>query len=390
MKMNRQERELRLVIREMVNEAGLADQAQQAVAGAQRAVAGAAGAVKKAFEDLTDKDGAYVYRVFPSGALQIIKSPKNLKVNAQNPLTVSTKNPAYKAIVGSLKSLYADSSTLAGRAFQAISGAAAGAAKAASDALAPDPNAPVTTDSGVLGKIAGVLGTMSNVLGAADGLCNPTRMPLWVWPFINFIALRKSDMVITNDAYCQALHRVCDAAWARGGRGLANPGDIATAQNNDPAWNGTGKQGIVGADVSFAGNWNREYEYDSANPYMHIAMSLTNFSWTKNGDGTYNFSDTYDFNEPGKVAAPLGNPDYMLQNARAKSRIFATTTERFMKNGMFAGIEDLMRYYEATLKYGGFKITGKTIIPAGYKPAQPAAAKKPVARKVPAAAPAPK
>jgi hypothetical protein len=195
-------------------------------------------------------------------------------------------------------------------------------------------------------------------------------------------------MVITNDAYCQALHRVCDAAWARGGKDLANPGDIATAQNGDPAYNGN-KQGIVGAGISFAGDWSQGYDYTSTNPYMHIAMSLTNFSWTKNGDGTYNFSDTYDFNEPGKVDAPLGNPNYMLQNARARSRIFTTATERFMKNGMFSGIEDLMRYYEATLKYPGFKITGKTVIPEGYKPAQPAAAKKPVAKK-PAAAPAPK
>lgn len=268
---------------------------------------------------------------------------------------------------------------------QAVAGAA-GAAKAASDALAPDPNAPVTTETGVLGKIAGVLGAMSNVLAAADGLCNPTAMPLWVWPFINFIALRKSDMVIKNDAYCQALHRVCDAASARGSRGLANPGDIATAQNGDPAYNGN-KRGIVGADISFAKDWSKGYDYTSTNPYMHIAMSLTNFSWTKNGDGTYSFSDTYDFNEPGKVDAPLGNPDYMLQNARSRSKIFSTATERFMKSGVFSGIEDLMRYYEATLNYGGFKITGKTIIPAGYKSAQSAAAKKPVAK--PAAAPAP-
>jgi len=377
--MSRQERELRLVIREMVNEADLAGQAQQAVAGA-------AGAVKKAFEDLADSDGSYMYRVFPNGALQIIKSPKNLKVSAQNPLTVSTKNPAYKAIIGSLKSLYADSATLASRAFQAISGAAAGAAKAASDALAPDPNAPATTDAGVLGKMAGALGAMSNVLGAADGLCNPTTMPLWVWPFINFIALRKSDMVITNDAYCEALHRVCDAAWARGGRGLANPGDIATAQNGDPAYNGN-KQGIVGAGISFAGDWSQGYDYTSTNPYMHIAMSLTNFSWTKNGDGTYNFFDKYDFNEPGKVDPPLGKPNFMLQNARARSRIFSTATERFMKNGMFSGIEDLMRYYEATLNYGGFQIKGKTVIPAGYKPAQPAVTKKPAARGAPATKP---
>jgi hypothetical protein len=45
---------------------------------------------------------------------------------------------------------------------------------------------------------------------------------------------------------------------------------------------------------------------------------------------------------------------------------------------LFAGIEDLMRYYHATLRYPGFKITGKTLMPPNYtaprsKTAKPAA-----------------
>jgi hypothetical protein len=384
--MNRQEQELRLVIREMISEAGVGG------AMAQQAAAGAKKTITKAFEDLVDSDGQYQYRVFPNGALQIIKSPKNPKVSSQNPLTVSTKNPAYRAIVGSLKSMYTNSQTLLSKPFEMIKAAAVGAAKAASDALAPDPNAPVTTDAGLLGKMAGVFGKMSNVLSVADGACNPTTMPLWVWPFINFVALRKTPMVITNDAYCQALQRVCDAAWARGSTKLAGPGDIATAQSADPVWGGSEKQGIVGADISFKKDWSEGYDYTSTNPYMHIAMSLTNFSFTKNGDGTYNFGDKYDFNDPHKVDPPLGDPNHMLQNARARSKIFKTSSDMFMQRGVFAGIEDLMRYYHASLNYPGFEITGKTVMPQNYKPiaarssaAKPAAKKPAPAAKKPAA-----
>jgi len=379
--MNRQERELRLVIREMLNEADLAGQVQQTVAGA-------AGAVKKAFEDLADSDGQYKYRVFPNGALQIIKSPKNLKVSAQNPLTVSTKNPAYAAIIGSLKSLYTSSTTLLSKPFEAIKAVAVNAAKAASDALAPDPNAPVTTDPGLLKTFADAFSKVSNAVVVLDRSCAPSGIPLWVYPFMCFLVLRRNPMVIKSEGYLQALHRICDAAWARGSRNLAGPGDIATAQNGDPAYNGN-KQGIVGADISFAKDWSQGYDYSSTNPYMHIAMSLTNFSFKKNTDGTYTFSDNYDFNHPKTTAPPLRDPKFMLQNAIARSQILKTATDRFANRGIFAGIEDLMRYYEATLDYGGFQITGTTMIPPGYKPAQSPKSKKP-AVKATAAAPKPK
>jgi hypothetical protein len=127
--MNRQERELRLVIREMVNEVSFGDTVAQAATGA-------IAAAKAAFEDLRDSGGQYVYRVFPNGALQIIKSPaKNSKASPQNPLTVSAKNQYYKTIIGDLKSANPGSQTLASRVFQTIASAASSAAKAAADAL---------------------------------------------------------------------------------------------------------------------------------------------------------------------------------------------------------------------------------------------------------------
>ena len=376
--MNRQERELRLVIREMINEVDAVAQAQQAVTGAVKAA-------RAAFEDLADQNAQYMYRVFPNGALQIIKSPKNPKVSVQNPLTVSTKNLAYKAIIGSLKSLYSRSQVLVSAPFKAIAAGAADAAGAAAAALSPTPGAPTTTDAGTLGVMASAMGKLTNLLSSFDGMCSPNIIPLWVYPFFCFLMLRSNPLTITNEAYRQALHRICDVAWARGSRKLANPGDIATAQAYDPAYSGN-KQGIVGADISFAKDWSQGYDYSSTNPYMHIAMSLTNFSFSRNGDGTYNFSDNYDFNEPGKVDPPLGNARYMLQNDIARKRMPATVLEMLQKRGVFAAIEDLMRYYEGSLNYKGFQINGTTMIPGGYTSPRAPAAKKPAA----AAAPKPK
>jgi hypothetical protein len=127
--MNRQEQELRLVIREMINEASLGDTVA-------RAATGAVAAAKAAFEDLKDSGGQYVYRVFPNGTLQIIKSPaKNSKASPQNPLTVTAKNQYYKTIIGDLKSANPSSQTLASRVFNTITAAASSAAKTAADAL---------------------------------------------------------------------------------------------------------------------------------------------------------------------------------------------------------------------------------------------------------------
>lgn len=135
---SRQERELRLVIREMISEAGPVAQ----VAQIQRAATGAARAATRAFEDLLDSAGSYKYRVFPNGALQIIKSAANPKVTAQNPLTVTTKNKYYQMIVGDLKSANPSSPTLASRVFGAVVAAASSTAKAAAAALSTGPSAP--------------------------------------------------------------------------------------------------------------------------------------------------------------------------------------------------------------------------------------------------------
>jgi len=135
---SRQERELRLVIREMISEAGPAGP----VAQIRRAATGAARAATRAFEDLLDSDGSYKYRVFPNGALQIIKSAANSKVSAQNPLTVTTKNKYYQMIVGDLKSANPSSPTLASKVFGAISAAASSTAKAVAAALSTGPLPP--------------------------------------------------------------------------------------------------------------------------------------------------------------------------------------------------------------------------------------------------------
>jgi hypothetical protein len=376
--MNRQERELRLVIREMINEVDAVAQAQQAVTGAVKAA-------RAAFEDLADQNAQYMYRVFPNGALQIIKSPKNPKVSAQNPLTVTTKNKYYKTIIGSLKSLYSRSQVLVSAPFKAIAAGAADAAGAAAAALSPTPGTPTTTDPGALGTMAKAMGTLTNSVSVLDRTCAPSMIPLWVYPFFCFLVLRTDPLTITNNEYRQALHRICDAAWARGSRNLANPGDIQTAQNLDPV-HSANKEGIVGANISFAKDWSQGYNYNTTNPYMHIAMSLTNFTFSKNNDGTYSFSDNYDFNEPGKVDPPLGNARYMLQNDIARKNMPRTVLEMFQKRGVFAAIEDLMRYYEGSLNYKGFQINGTTMIPEGYTSPRAPAAKKPAA----AAAPKPK
>jgi hypothetical protein len=58
----------------------------------------------------------------------------------------------------------------------------------------------------------------------------------------------------------------------------------------------------------------------------------------------------------------------MLQQAVARNQFLKTVSQTFQTKGIFGGIEDLMRYYEATLNYGGFQITGTTVVPQGYVP----------------------
>jgi len=237
------------------------------------------------------------------------------------------------------------------------------------------PAAAGSTSPGVLQAMMTGLSSIASMI-TIDSTCAPSLVPLWVYPFMNFLMLRKTPLIITNTTYLQSLHRICDIASLRGSPRMAGPGDIKTAQDRDPIYS-KDKQGIVGADISFANDWSTGYDYTTTNPYMHIAMSLTNFSFSGPPGGPYTINDTYDFNAPGKVDAPLGDPKYMLQQATARSRIFSSAFQAFKTKGIFGGIEDLMRYYEATLDYGGFQITGTTIVPEGYvRPKTKAKAKK--------------
>ena len=288
-------------------------------------------------------NSAYKYSYNPTtGVVKIVSSPKS-----KEPVIVDkTKKPkAYDAILAQFNKLPPAAAT---------------------------PPQPVTTagstNPGTLGSMATFLSKIASYF-TADSYCAPKVIPLWVYPFINFLVLRKTPLVLTNDVYLQSLHRICDIARARGSANLAGPGDIATAQDNDPVYS-KDKQGIVGADVSFKNDWSQGYDYKSTNPYMHIAMSLTNFSFSGPAGGPYTFTDNYDFNHPKTTEPPLKDPNYMLQEAIGRSQFLKTVLQRFQTGGVFSGIEDLMRYYEATLNYGGFQITGETVIPEGYvKPA---------------------
>lgn len=301
--------------------------------------------------------GGYEYQIFSNGKIQILKTkggkpvPTPIVLNQAQAVAVAKEQIAM------------------GNKGSVVAAIAAGT-------LVFDPAATPagSTNPSMLQAMADFLSSIASKL-TVDSLCAPNAIPLWVYPFMNFLVLRKTPLVLTNEIYLQSLHRICDIARARGSASLAGPGDIATAQDRDPAY-AADKQGIVGADVSFAKDWSKGYDYTSTNPYMHIAMSLTNFSFSGPAGGPYTITDTYDFNEPGKVDAPLGNPNFMLQQSVARSQFLKTVVQTFKAKGIFAGIEELMRYYEATLNYGGFQITGKTVVPPGYKPPAAKATKK--------------
>jgi hypothetical protein len=323
------EKQLRSAVRQMLEE--------------QAAALPDAGAIKQG-------KGGYEYQMFKNGKIQIVKRngkvyPTPVVLNQQQAVAVAKE----QIELGNKGSVAA--------------GIAAGTL-VFNPAAAPTAAAPGSTSPGVLQAMSTFLSSVASKI-TVDSSCAPNLIPLWVYPFVNFLVLRKTPLVLTNAVYLQSLHRICDIARARGSASLAGPGDIATAQDRDPTYS-KDKQGIVGADVSFAKDWSKGYDYTSANPYMHIAMSLTNFSFSGPRGGPYTVTDTYDFNEPGKVDAPLGNPNYMLQQSLGRSQILKTVFQTLKTKGIFGGIEDLMRYYEATLNYGGFQITGTTVVPPGY------------------------
>lgn len=348
------EKKLRSIVREMINEQGSFASGSGPAAG-ERILS-----VRKMGK------GGYEYEIFSNGKIQIVgKAGKKLT----EPIVLNQRQAV--AVAKEQQEMGNKGSVVARVASGDLVFGGGGTAAPASAPAAPAGS----TSPGVLQTMATFLSSIASKL-TIDSTCAPSLIPLWVYPFINFLVLRKTPLVLTNDIYLQSLHRICDIARARGSANLAGPGDIATAQDRDPAYS-LDKQGIVGADVSFAEDWSKGYDYSSKNPYMHIAMSLTNFSFSGPPGGPYTVTDTYDFNEPTKVDPPLGNPNYMLQQAVARSQFLKTVLSTFQTKGIFGGIEDLMRYYEATLNYGGFQITGKTVVPQGYTPPSAKAKSKP-------------
>ena len=332
------ESKLRKIIQELLSEAAVVPPAS------------AAGPVTRGVHK---GKGGYDYEIFSNGKIQIVskngkKLPTPIVMNQKQAMAVAQEQKDL-GNKGTLMARIADGTLV-------FNSAAVPAQPAAAPAGSTSP--------GVLKTMATFFSGIASKL-TVDSSCAPNLIPLWVYPFMSFLVLRKTPLVITNDVYLQSLHRICDIARARGSANLAGPGDIASAQDRDPAY-ANNKQGIVGADVSFAKDWSKGYDYASKNPYMHIAMSLTNFSFSGPPGGPYTFTDNYDFNHPKTTSPPLGDPNYMLQEALARSQFLNTVTKKFRTAGMFGGIEDLMRYYEATLNYGGFPITGTTIVPQGY------------------------
>jgi len=299
------------------------------------------------------KEGTYEYEFFEDGKVQIIKKAGKATVppivlNQQQAIAVAKE----QVTMGNQGGIIA---------------------KIADGSLVYDPSkkpAAAPADPGFVAGLATSMKSFASQVLSLDNLCAPNVIPLWVYPFMCFLVMRKNPLTLNNVEYREALHRICDIARLRGSKDLANPGDIATAQSLDPKWS-SNPQGIVGAGISFRGKWDQGYDYASPNPYMHIAMSLTNFSYTGPDGGPYTFNDSYDFNEPGKVTPPLGNAQYMLQAAAGRNNIMKTVMQKFNQSGTFSAVEDLMRYYEATFNYGGFLITGTTQIPQGYKRPSP-------------------
>ena len=309
----------------------------------------------------------YEFEFRNDGRVRVVKQPANDK----NLLGRTLSPEAAKKVALKLEKINANGSKGTN-----VQGVARGILVFNSAAVPAQPAAAPagSTRPGVLKAMATFFSSVASKI-TVDSSCAPNLIPLWVYPFVNFLVLRKTPLVLTSGVYLQSLHRICDIARARGSANLAGPGDIASAQDRDPAYTNN-KQGIVGADVSFAKDWSKGYDYSSKNPYMHIAMSLTNFSFSGPPGGPYTFTDNYDFNHPKTTSPPLGDPNYMLQEALARSQFLNTVTKKFRTAGMFGGIEDLMRYYEATLNYGGFQITGTTIVPQGYVPLKAGAKKK--------------
>lgn len=61
---------------------------------------------KRVTSSILTGEGGYQFRIFSNGFLQIVKTPRNPKVTAQNPLTVGRTNKYYKTIIDSLKRLH--------------------------------------------------------------------------------------------------------------------------------------------------------------------------------------------------------------------------------------------------------------------------------------------
>lgn len=212
---------------------------------------------------------------------------------------------------------------------------------------------------------------------ASDGRCAAKDVPLWVFTFGNFVFLREEPLVLRDPEYLEAIHRICDVARSRDPKtNLIIPNDTQKAQKLDTKYAENFEDVVGSNEKPFGGYW-APSDIFNTNPYMHIGMCLTNFSFNGPTGGPYTFYDKYDFNKMGSSKPPLGDTDYMLQYLGPLLGVKFSLMKKLIKMGPFSALEDLMRYYEATLNYGGFEIKGTTIKPGGdYVPPKPVEKKK--------------
>ena len=69
------------------------------------------------------------------------------------------------------------------------------------------PAAAGSTSPGVLQAMTTGLSNIASMI-TVDSLCAPSLIPLWVYPFMNFLVLRKTPLVLTNAVYLQSLRRI--------------------------------------------------------------------------------------------------------------------------------------------------------------------------------------
>lgn len=169
------------------------------------------------------------------------------------------------------------------------------------------------------------------------------NIPVWIAFFIYFISLRKREIILTSDDHKRAMYYICKNAENRGSTGGFSYRDYFEAQKLDPS-----------AEAQEATYANGDWSKTSLNPYVCLSAAVGRGSFTKQGD-VYSYSDNYDFN----ILRGGGEKieDYML-NSKNFSNGVSRAIDLLGNDRMFAGVEELCVWYEITLGYRGFPVSG--------------------------------